>query len=70
MDPELETTRAGIVGLAATAFEKRDVVRMLEMANTPILYEERRAAMIALELARYEANQAEAALRALDPYQP
>jgi superfamily II DNA or RNA helicase len=60
--------RAGIMGLAATAFEKRERVRMLEMMNTPIDYEERKQAFIDLQLARYEANQAEAALRMLNPY--
>lgn len=59
----------GVADFAAEAFEKRERVRMLEMMNTPIDYEERKKAMIALELARYEANQAEAALRSLNPYQ-
>lgn len=69
MDPEKETTRMGIAGLAATAFEKRERVKMLEMMNTPVEYEARKKAMVELELARHEANQAEAALRALNPYQ-
>ena len=68
MDPDLETTRAGVMGLAAAAFEKRERVRILEMCNTPVDYEERKKAMIELELARYEVNQAEAALRSLNPY--
>jgi hypothetical protein len=59
----------GIADLAAEAFEKQERVRMLGMMNTPTDYEERKKAMIALELARYEANQAEAALRSLNPYQ-
>lgn len=69
MDPEKETTRAGVAGLAGIAFEKRERVRMLEMCNTPDDYEDRKKAMVELELARYEANQAEAALRQLNPYQ-
>ena len=69
MNPELETTRAGIAGLAAQAFEKRERVRMLEMMNTPVDYDDRKKAMIELELARHEANQSEMALRALNPYQ-
>jgi hypothetical protein len=68
MDPEKETTSAGISGLAAVAFEKRERVRMLEMMNTPVDYEARKKAMIDLELARHEANKAEAALRSLNPY--
>ena len=59
----------GIADLAATAFEKRERVKMLEMMNTPIEYEARKKAFIELELARAEANQAEAALRSLNPYQ-
>jgi hypothetical protein len=58
-----------IADLAAEAFEKRERVRMLGMANTPIDYEERKKAFIKLELARLEANKAEDALRALNPYQ-
>lgn len=69
MDPEKETTKAGIASLAEIAFEKRERVRMLEMMNTPVEYEDRKKAMVELELARHEANQAEAALRALNPYQ-
>jgi len=69
MDPDKETTRAGITGLAATAFEKRERVKMLEMMNTPTDYEERKKAFVELELARHEANQAEAALRLLNPQQ-
>ena len=48
--------------LAAQAFEKQEHVRMLEMMNTPIDYEERKKAFIALTVARYEAEQAKAAL--------
>jgi hypothetical protein len=59
----------GISDLAAEAFEKRERVRILEMMNTPVDYEERKKAMIELELARHDAMQAEAALRALNPYQ-
>ena len=60
---------SGVADLAAQAFEKRERVRMLEMMNTPIDYEERKKAFIALALARAEANQADNALRALNPYQ-
>jgi hypothetical protein len=59
----------GIVDLAAQAFEKREHVRMLEMCNAPVDYEERKKAFIQLEIARAEANQADAALRSLNPYQ-
>lgn len=70
MDPEKETTRAGIAGFAAAAFEKRERVKMLEMVNVPLAtYEERKKAFIELELARHEANQAQAALEQLNPYQ-
>lgn len=69
MNSEFETSRAGVAGLASQAFEKRERVRMLEMCNTPTDYEARKKAMIELELARYEANQAEAMLRSLNPYQ-
>ena len=58
----------GIADLAATAFEKRERVKMLGMMDTPTDYMARKAAMIELEVARYEANQAEAALRSLNPY--
>ena len=51
------------------AFEKQERLRILMMMNTPTDYEERKKAMIELELARYEANQADAALRSLNPYQ-
>jgi hypothetical protein len=60
----------GVVDLAAEAFEKRERVRILEMINIPVDYEARKKAMIDLELARQEANAAEAALRSLNPYQP
>ena len=60
---------AGIMGLAAQAFEARERVRMLEMMNTPIGYEERKKAFINLQLARVEANRADEALRTLNPYQ-
>jgi len=53
----------GIADFAAQAFEKRERVRILEMMNTPIDYEERKKAFIELALARSEANQAEEALR-------
>lgn len=59
----------GIADLAAEAFDKHERVRMLEMMNTPSDYEARKKAMIELELARREASDAEAALRALNPYQ-
>jgi hypothetical protein len=59
----------GVEDLAAQAFEKRERVRMLEMMNTPVDYDERKKAFIQLELARNEANQAENALRSLNPYQ-
>lgn len=60
---------SGIADLAATAFEKRERVKMLEMMNTPVEYEARKKAFIELQLARHEALQAEEALRALNPYQ-
>ena len=59
----------GVADLAATAFEKRERVKMLEMMNTPVDYEERKKAFIALELARVDANNAERALRQLNPFQ-
>lgn len=59
----------GIADLAATAFEKRERVKMLEMMNTPLEYEARKKAFIELALARNAALQAEEALRALNPYQ-
>ena len=61
-------TEPGIAGLAARAFEANERVRMLEIMNMPLDYEARKRAMIDLELARYEANQAQGALRALNPY--
>jgi len=42
--------------LAAETFKKQEYVRMLEMMNTPIDYEERKQAFIELQLARYEAK--------------
>ena len=56
-----------LVELAAKTFEKRERVRMLEIMNTPIDYEERKKAFIELEVAKHEAAQAESALRALKP---
>lgn len=53
--------------LPLTHSKKRERVRMLEMMNTPTGYDERKKAMVELELARHEANQAEAALRLLNP---
>jgi hypothetical protein len=58
----------GIMDLAATAFEKQERVRILGMMNIPTDYEDRKKAMIELEVARYESNQAENALRAINPY--
>jgi hypothetical protein len=60
----------GIADLAAEAFEKRERVRMLEMMNTPLDYDERKKAFVELEISQNAANQAEAALRSLNPYQP
>jgi len=60
---------AGVADLASDAFDKRERVRMLEMMNSPVEYEARKKAFIELELARVAANQAEAALRMLNPYQ-
>lgn len=57
----------GLCDLAASAFEKRERVRILEMMNTPIEYEERKKARVELELARHDANVAEEALRHLNP---
>ncbi len=59
----------GVADLAATAFEKRERVKMLEMMNTPTDYEERKKAFIDLALARVAAEQAERALRDLNPFQ-
>lgn len=59
----------GIADLAATAFDKHERVKMLEMMNTPVEYEARKKAFIELALAREEARKAEEALRSLNPYQ-
>ena len=59
----------GIAELAAEAFDKREYVRALEMANVPVTYKQRKQAFIDLELARAEANAAEKALRSLNPSQ-
>jgi hypothetical protein len=64
-----EIEMPGIADLAATAFEKRVRVKMLEMMNVPADYAERKKAVSELALARHEALQAEEALRALNPCQ-
>jgi len=59
----------GVADLAAEAFEKRERVKMLEMMNTPTDYEERKKAFVELALARVAAEQADRALRSLNPFQ-
>lgn len=67
--PERIQRMPGIVELAAEAFDRRERVRLLEMSNMPIDYDERKKAFIELELAIAAANEAEAALCALNPHQ-
>ena len=52
-----------ITDLATRAFEQRERVKMLEMMNVPVDYEERRKAFVELEIARREAIRAENDLR-------
>jgi hypothetical protein len=54
---------SAIIQLATKAFEKRERVKVLEALNLPADYEDRKRAFIELETARYEAIQAESALR-------
>jgi hypothetical protein len=49
--------------LAADAFEKQERVRVLEMMNMPIEYEDRKLAFIALSEAREAARIADLKLR-------
>jgi len=51
--------------LAEDAFEKAERVRCLEMANTPVDYEERKQAFVAMAKARAAATEAEQRLIAV-----
>lgn len=58
-----KNSMSAIIHLATKAFEKRERVKVLEALNLPADYEDRKRAFIELETARYEAIQAESALR-------
>jgi hypothetical protein len=60
---------SGIMGLVSQAKELRKHVDMLRAQNTPLHEADRKQALIELTLAEVEANRAEAALEALNPYQ-